>query len=35
MVVTADLLPQLAAEAAFLQARLDHFQARLARLQDD
>lgn len=34
-VVTADLLPQLAAEAAFLQARLDHFQARLARIQDD
>jgi hypothetical protein len=35
MVVTAEALPQLAAEAAFLQARLDHLQARLARLQDD
>jgi hypothetical protein len=34
-VVTADLLPRLAAEAAFLQARLDHFQARLAGLRDD
>jgi hypothetical protein len=34
-VVTAGLLPQLAAEAAFLQARLDHFQACLSRLQDD
>jgi hypothetical protein len=31
-VVTADLLPRLAAEADLIQARLDHFRAQLSRL---
>lgn len=33
-VVTEELLPQLAAEAVLLQARLDHFAERLARLEE-